>query len=98
MRLPSIKILVERLKLTKEQATALRVLMTKNKGLACFNKQRKGYGIEGFRLPEDCNPHETPALRVEYVNLGDGYTDTLLKVNGQYRVGCWADLVEKFQS
>ena len=30
-----------------------------------------------------------------YCNAGDPYTTTVLKVRGQFRVGCWGDLVER---
>ena len=32
---------------------------------------------------------------IEYVNAGDGYIPTLMRVNGDYKVGCWGDIVER---
>lgn len=31
----------------------------------------------------------------EYLNTGDTYTPTIIRVNGSYRVGSWGDLVER---
>jgi hypothetical protein len=36
---------------------------------------------------------KSPAI--EYLNAGDTYTDTLLYIEGRYRVGCWGDIVER---
>jgi hypothetical protein len=49
-----------------------------------------GYGVEyipagrGKRSPS-----------IEYVNAGDSYAATLMRVNGDYKVGCWGDIVER---
>lgn len=31
----------------------------------------------------------------EYLNAGDSYATTLLRVRGVYRVGCWGDVAER---
>ena len=36
---------------------------------------------------------KSPAI--EYCNSGDGYNPTVMLVNGRFRVGCWADIVER---
>ncbi len=32
---------------------------------------------------------------IEYLNAGDTYATTVLFVRGQFRVGCWGDIVER---
>lgn len=44
-------------------------------------------GVEAFQLRDGdwC----------EYLNAGDTYAPTLLRVRGRYRVGCWGDIAER---
>jgi hypothetical protein len=44
------------------------------------------HGVEGFRLRNGC---------CEYLNAGDTYAPTLLRVRGHYRVGTWGDIAER---
>ena len=39
---------------------------------------------------------QTPDVEIRYVNTGDAYATTLLKVNGRYCVGSWGDVVEAY--
>jgi hypothetical protein len=39
--------------------------------------------------------HNAKSSSIEYCNAGDPYTLTLLFVRGNYRVGCWGDIVER---
>ena len=48
------------------------------------------FGVE--YIPEG---HNMRSPAIEYLNAGDTYTDTLLYVNGRFRVGCWGDIVER---
>lgn len=93
MNYPSIKTLTSRLNLTKEQAKLIRSAMEKGKGLSEANTQLNGFGIEQIALPEGSI---RPTIVINYVNMGDTYRTTLMKVNGRYRVGCWGDIVERF--
>lgn len=49
-----------------------------------------GYGVE--YIPTGSG-NRSPSIR--YVNLGDTYETTILYVRGQFRVGCWGDIVER---
>lgn len=84
---PSIKAILSAFpRLNVDQANELKAAMQDNKGLACANRLLDGCGIESIGLPEGCF----------YVNLGDTYDTTLLKVNGRYRIGSWGDVVEQY--
>jgi hypothetical protein len=99
MNLPSIKTLVEGLKISKAQAAEIREAMERNKGLSIANRILNGFGIETIGLPDGCfNNCQEPEVRIQYVNMGDTYNTTLLKVNGQYRVGDWGSIVERFSN
>lgn len=39
--------------------------------------------------------HNSKSPAIEYLNSGDTYATTLLYVRGNYRVGCWGDIVER---
>jgi len=45
------------------------------------------YGVEEFSTRN--------GTRVIYLNAGDTYTPTLLRVGGHYRVGTWGDVAER---
>jgi hypothetical protein len=92
-RIPSIKTLMERLKLSLEHAQELRKAMVGGTGLACYNRIAGLHGIERIALPEN-SPH--PDHTISYVNAGDTYGTTLMNVNGRYVVGNWGDLVERW--
>jgi len=95
--MPSVKTLVEGLRITKEQAKILREKMEVGKGLGYYNKISNGCGIESIGLPEGCFDNcQEAEVHIQYVNHGDSYAITLLKVNGNYRVGCWGDVVEAY--
>lgn len=32
----------------------------------------------------------------DYINVGDGYNLTILYYNNKFRLGCWADIAEKY--
>ena len=49
-----------------------------------------GYGVEFIARGRN---DRSPAI--DYVNVGDPYTPTLLLVNGIFRVGAWGDIVER---
>ena len=55
--------------------------------LHCLDALGESFGVEGFQLRtgEFC----------DYLNTGDTYAPTLLRVNGRYRVGCWGDIAER---
>ncbi len=42
------------------------------------------HGVEGFTDHGGCT----------YLNTGNGYTPTVYYRKGQFRIGCWADIVE----
>ena len=56
--------------------------------LTCLNALGESYGVEGFRLRD--------GSYCDYLNMGDPYTPTLLRVHGRYRVTCWGDVAERY--
>ncbi len=97
MRIPSIKTLMSGLHLTREQSQQLRDAMAMGRGLKLGNELLKGFGVETIGLPDGCFDNcQAPEIEIQYVNMGDTYATTLLRVNGQYRVGNWGDIVEGF--
>ena len=49
-----------------------------------------GYGVES--IPEGSN-QKSP--EIHYVNTGDSYGETVLFINGRFRLGNWGDIVER---
>ena len=97
MAFPSIKTFTERLGLTKEQAKELRAAMESGKGLVVGNRMLNAHGLESIGLPDGCFDNcQRPDVDIRYVNMGDTYATTLLKVNGRYCVGSWGDVVEAY--
>lgn len=93
MRFPSVKNL-SLLGLTAEQAKELRSSKTP---LATANRLMGGYGVESIGLPDGCFDNcQAPDVDIQYVNMGDTYATTLLRVNGSYRVGSWGKVVERY--
>ena len=39
--------------------------------------------------------HNKRSPSITYLNTGDTYEMTILRVRGQFRVGCWGDIVER---
>jgi hypothetical protein len=81
---------------TREDARKIRAIMQgehKVDGetrLERIDKVLRTYGVE--YIPAGRNS-KSPAIY--YCNAGDSYACTVLKVNGQFRVGCWGDIVER---
>lgn len=90
---PSILGMIQRLKLTKEQATELKGMMDRGLVFATLNRANEllnGYGRE----------YLTPTDRyegVEFVNMGDTYATTLMFDHAKdgFTIGNWGDLVER---
>lgn len=61
----------------------------------CLDALAGTHGVESFQLT-DGGPYGNGAEYCEYLNAGDTYTVTLLRVRGRYRVGCWGDVAEKY--
>jgi len=56
--------------------------------LACLDAICEGScGVEAFQLRD--------GSYCDYLNTGDTYNVTLLRVHGRYRVGCWGDVAER---
>ena len=97
-RYHSVSTIMKYLGLTKEQSTELRKAMKKDTALELYNTMANGCGIENIGLPDGCfSSCQKPDVDIEYVNKGDTYATTLLKVNGNYRIGCWGDEVERYE-
>ena len=55
--------------------------------MSCLDALGASYGVEAFELRNGtyCN----------YLNTGDTYAPTLVRVNGRYRVASWGDIAER---
>jgi hypothetical protein len=58
--------------------------------MAAANKIMMGNDVE-YISPG----HNQKSLAIYYVNLGDTYATTLMRINGRYVVGSWGNIVEK---
>lgn len=58
--------------------------------LEAINDLMEGCGVE--YIPDGSNK-QSPAI--EYVNVGDTYSATIMRTRGRYVVGCWGDIVER---
>jgi hypothetical protein len=98
LRYPSVKTIIDRLGLARAEAQELREAMFRNRGLKVANRLLSGFGIETIGLPDGCfNSCQSPDVEIRYVNLGDTYKDTLMRVNGVYKVGNWGSEVEAYE-
>ena len=97
-RYPSAKALIKSFGITNEQANTIRRAMVDKSGLCVAqNIITDSYSIEMIALPDGClNNCQTPKMTIYYVNRGDTYKTTLLRVNGVYKIGNWGDIVERF--
>jgi hypothetical protein len=74
-------------------------MLVDDRGLTVANEVLKAHGVESIGLPDGCFDRcEQPEVDIQYVNRGDTYDITLMKVNGHYRVGSWGDEVEAFDN
>jgi hypothetical protein len=61
-----------------------------------------GYGVEAIDIPEGSfQSCRTPDVLIEYVNLGDTYTTTLIRLTRKYggvtyRVQDWGTILERY--
>jgi hypothetical protein len=55
--------------------------------LHCLDALGESYGVEAFELEN--------GTYCDYLNTGDTYSPTLLRVNGDYQVACWGDIAER---
>ncbi len=53
----------------------------------CLDALGESHGVESFELRDGSH--------CDYLNTGDTYTATLLRVHGRYRVACWGDIAER---
>lgn len=58
--------------------------------LEALNAELNTHGVEFVPAGRG---RKSPAF--SYLNTGDTYATTILRVNGRYRVGCWGDIVER---
>lgn len=95
-RYPSVKTLMKIKDVTADDARAIRAVMQgpgKVDGLTRMQRIDailRTYGVEVTPAGKNA---KSPAF--VYCNAGDTYATTVLKVRGQFRVGCWGDIVER---
>lgn len=54
--------------------------------LHCLNAALETFGIEAFKTIN--------GTLVEYLNTGDTYAPTIVRMNGHYRIASWGDIAE----
>ena len=55
--------------------------------MTCLDALGSSYGVESFRLRN--------GGYCDYLNTGDTYSPTLVRINGRYRVACLGDIAER---
>ena len=58
--------------------------------LEAINELMDGCGVEYIQAGRNLR---SPSI--DYVNMGDAYSVTILWTRGRYVVGCWGDIVER---
>ena len=53
------------------------------------------YELGTFGVEYIAKGHNQKSPSITYLNSGDTYNLTILYVKGQFRVGCWGDIVER---
>lgn len=89
MRLPSVKTLS---RLSTERAKEIRRILEERKSVRDTMEEVSDL-IGGFGHEEIPRGRKN-APRIQYVNMGDTYSTTLLYVRGKYEVGDWGSIVE----
>ena len=65
-----------------------------DRALEAANELLDGHWVEAISVEGDSY---TARPRIVYVNQGDTYTATLLRVGGSWRVGSWGDALEALE-
>lgn len=66
---------------------------TRDLRLTCLDAICDGtFGVEAFALTRG----RYRGGWCEYLNTGDAYAATLIVVGGNYRIGCWGDVAERY--
>ena len=55
--------------------------------LTCLDALGETFGVEAFQVRD--------GTWCDYLNAGDPYLATLVRIRGRYRVACWGDIVER---
>lgn len=55
--------------------------------MTCLNALGETYGVEAFQVRD--------GTWCDYLNVGDPYRSTVVRLRGRYRVACWGDIVER---
>lgn len=58
--------------------------------LHCLDALLGTFGIEAFQTRN--------GTWVEYLNTGDTYSPTIVRMNGHYRIASWGDIAERYGS
>lgn len=98
MRAPSVEAIQTAFpKFGSDRVTQIREVLTREQDglrplrrLGAVNELLGFYGVEHISHGRNS---KSPAI--DYCNIGDPYNTTILLVNGQFRIGCWGDIVER---
>lgn len=89
MGYPSIKTLTAAF--GAEKARKIRAIMLEpSDRMDRINEMLGTFGIEYIR-----QGHNQKSPAISYCNTGDPYRTTVMRVNGQFRVGNWGDIIER---
>lgn len=95
MNYPSVKLMMERLKITREDAKRILAIMEGKKvegetRLQSIDAILGNCGVE--YIPTG---HNVQSPAIYYSNTGDSYGITVLKINEVFKIGSWGDIVER---
>ena len=98
---PSLALL-ERRGFTREQAKNIRAEIVRYEQKYRFSRpipwntlERIGKHMGGEEVQEIPPGTGARSPRILYVNKGDPYETTVLWIGGNFRIGCWGDIVER---
>ncbi len=62
---------------------------------ALLKTEKRFTDLGTFGVEYIAKGHNSKSPSITYLNSGDTYTLTILYVRGQFRVGCWGNIVER---
>lgn len=98
---PSLKTLTRR-GFTETESAEIRRLIKRYETKYPFSRPRPVHTLEsissvigGFGVETIPQGPNSRSPEIVYVNMGDTYDTTVMWVDGNFRVGCWGDIVER---
>lgn len=95
MRYPSVKSLMQIKDVTRKDALAIRAIMRGPRVESATRMERIDKILNTCGVEYTMRGHNQKSPGFYYCNAGDTYATTVIRVNGQFRVERWGDIVER---